>query len=126
MIRVKTKLNFDKIETFLKDSSTSKKFLPILEKYGKQGVQALQSATPVNSGNTASSWSYEIVNNGHEYSISFSNSNINNGVNIAIILQYGHGTRNGGYVQGRDYINPAIKQVFDEMTNELSKEVGHL
>lgn len=126
MIRVKTKLNFDKIETFLKDNSTSKKFLPILEKYGKQGVQALQSATPVNSGNTASSWSYEIVNNGHEYSISFSNSNINNGVNIAIILQYGHGTRNGGYVQGRDYINPAIKQVFDEMTNELSKEVGHL
>lgn len=126
MIRVKTKLNFDKIETFLKDSSASKKFLPILEKYGKQGVQALQSATPVNSGNTASSWSYEIVNKGNEYSISFSNSNINNGVNIAIILQYGHGTRNGGYVQGRDYINPAIKQVFDEMTNELSKEVGHL
>lgn len=126
MISVKTKLKFDKIETYLKDVSSSKKVLPILNKYGKLGVQALSQATPIDSGETASSWSYEIQNTNGGYTINFLNSNVNAGVNIAIILQYGHGTRNGGYVQGRDYINPAIKEVFDDMVSELNKEVARL
>lgn len=126
MINVKTKLQFDKIEAYLKDASSSKKVLPILNKYGELGVQALSQATPIDSGETASSWSYEIQNANGDYTISFLNSNVNAGVNIAIILQYGHGTRNGGYVQGRDYINPAIKGVFDDMVNELNKEVARL
>ena len=95
----------------------------ILDKYGREGVEALSAATPVDSGKTASSWKYDIEHSSRGASISFSNTNINKGVNIAIILQYGHGTRNGGYVQGRDYINPAIQPVFDRIVNEAWKEV---
>lgn len=95
----------------------------MFEKYGKQGVAALASATPVDSGKTANSWSYKIENNRGSISISFFNSNIQNGVPIAIIIQYGHGTRNGGWVQGRDYINPAIQPIFDQMTKEIWREV---
>ena len=95
----------------------------MFEKYGKQGVAALASATPVDSGKTANSWSYKIENNRGSISISFFNSNIQNGVPIAIIIQYGHGTRNGGWVQGRDYINPAIQPIFDKMAKEIWREV---
>lgn len=126
MINVKVKNDLPKLDAYLKRISNKCDVLSILNKYGDRGVQALQSATPIDSGETAQAWSYEIVVNDGRYEIQFNNSNVNNGVNIAIILQYGHGTRNGGYVQGRDYINPALKQVFDEMTNELTKEVGHL
>lgn len=94
-----------------------------LDKYGRKGVEALSNATPTRSGVTASSWSYDIENQNGRVVISFMNSNVNKGVNIAIILQYGHGTRNGGWVQGRDYINPAIRPVFDEMANEAWREV---
>lgn len=94
-----------------------------LDKYGRKGVEALSNATPIRSGVTASSWSYDIENQNGRVVISFMNSNVNKGVNIAIILQYGHGTRNGGWVQGRDYINPAIRPVFDEMANEAWREV---
>ena len=94
-----------------------------LDKYGKAGVAALASATPVESGETANSWYYEIENKKGSVTISFHNSNIQNGVPIAIILQYGHGTRNGGWVQGRDYINPAIQPIFDSITQEVWKEV---
>lgn len=94
-----------------------------LDKYGRKGVEALSNATPIRSGVTASSWSYEIENQNGRVVISFMNSNVNKGVNIAIILQYGHGTRNGGWVQGRDYINPALRPVFDEMANEAWREV---
>lgn len=97
--------------------------LSMLDKYGKLGVDALKSATPTETGKTAESWSYEIKNNGSSAVISFINTNINKGVNIAIILQYGHGTGTGGYVEGRDYINPAIQPVFDELANEAWKEV---
>lgn len=93
------------------------------EKYGRRGVEALSIATPQDSGETAKSWSYEIEKSAHSVSITFKNSNVNKGVPIAIILQYGHGTRNGGYVQGRDYINPAIQPVFDEITNDAWREV---
>lgn len=94
-----------------------------LDKYGRKGVEALSNATPIRSGVTASSWSYDIENQNGRVVISFMNSNVNKGVNIAIILQYGHGTRNGGWVQGRDYINQAIRPVFDEMANEAWREV---
>lgn len=97
-----------------------------LDKYGREGVAALSSATPVESGLTASSWYYEIDHKKDSAVISFHNSNIQNGVPIAIILQYGHGTGTGGWVQGRDYINPAIQPVFDEIANNAWKEVTRL
>ena len=94
-----------------------------LDKYGRQGVAALSSATPVESGVTANSWSYKIEQTKQTVTISFYNSNIQNGVPIAIILQYGHGTRNGGWVEWRDYINPAIQPVFDHITSNAWREV---
>jgi hypothetical protein len=117
-IRISQTGDFKKIEKFLKRVS-NKDYLKILDKYGKIGVQALSSATPIDSGKTSSSWGYEIYGN----SIYWTNDNINKGVNIAVILQYGHGTRNGGYVQGRDYINPAIRPIFDSMVEDIWKEV---
>lgn len=110
--------NFDKTEKFL-NKLNHRDYMKILDKYGNIGVQALSNATPIDSGKTASSWSYEI----HSDGIYWTNSNINRNVNIAIILQYGHGTRTGGYVQGRDYINPAMRPVFDNLANALWKEV---
>ena len=94
-----------------------------LDKYGREGVAALASATPIESGKTASSWYYEIKNSNGSATISFYNSNVNKGVPIAIILQYGHGTGTGGWVQGRDYINPAIQPVFDRIAEEAWREV---
>lgn len=97
--------------------------LSMLETLAKEGVAALASATPIESGLTANSWDYEITRKDGQISINFLNTNIQNGVPIAIILQYGHGTRNGGWVQGRDYINPAIQPIFDKITNNAWKEV---
>lgn len=97
-----------------------------LNKYGQMGVDALRKATPIESGKTANSWYYEITNNSKETSITWKNSNVNDGVPIAIILQYGHGTGTGGYVQGVDYINPAIKDVFDYISDEIRREVSAL
>lgn len=94
-----------------------------LDKYGREGVAALASATPVDSGLTASSWYYEIEYTKSGAKIVFKNSNIQNGVSIAIILQYGHGTGTGGFVAGRDYINPAIQPVFDKLADEAWREV---
>lgn len=95
----------------------------LLSKYGEQGVNALSNATPKDSGLTAQSWSYTIVQRQGYYSIRWHNSHIEKGRPIAIMLQYGHGTRNGGYVQGRDYIMPAIRPIFDQIANEAWKEV---
>lgn len=100
--------------------------LGILDKYGREGVAALASATPLDSGETANSWSYEIVQQRGSVRITFNNSHINKGVPIAIILQYGHGTGTGGWVQGRDYINPAIQPVFDKIERSLWEEVTKL
>ena len=97
--------------------------LSIFDKYGQQGVAALASATPKDTGKTASSWYYEIKRTDNSVSITFKNSNIQNGVPIAVILQYGHGTGTGGWVEGRDYINPAIRPVFERIKNELWEEV---
>lgn len=97
-----------------------------LDKYGREGVAALASATPVDSGETAKSWYYKIEHSRNSAAIVFHNSNIKKGVPIAIILQYGHGTRGGGWVAGRDYINPAIQPIFDRITEEAWREVIRL
>lgn len=97
-----------------------------LEKYAAKGVKALASATPVDSGLTAQSWTYEIVNEKGSISINFKNTNIQNGVPIAIIIQYGHATGNGGWVEGRDYINPTIQPIFDELANDIWRGVTKL
>ena len=95
----------------------------ILEKYGEKGVAALASATPVRTGLTASSWYYKVERSGNRVSLIFLNSHLNKGVNIAVILQLGHGTGTGGWVEGRDYINPAIRPIFDEIVEKAWKEV---
>lgn len=114
--------NFNNTERFFK-RARKMDFFRNLEKYAQEGVAALSSATPVDSGLTAASWDYEIVKKKGSISIYWTNSNINAGVPIAVILQYGHGTNNGGYVQGRDYINPAIRPVFDKIADNAWKEV---
>lgn len=124
MISVKHKGDFSKTIEFLGRVKKSVNLRNIdLERYGREGVAALSAATPVDTGLTAGSWDYDITRKNGSITISFLNSNIQNGVPIAIILQYGHGTNNGGWVQGRDYINPAIQPIFDEMLNNIWKEV---
>lgn len=125
MITVKMKGDFRKVDNYFEKLLNAVK-LGILDKYGRLGVQALSSATPVRSGKTASSWSYEIAHEGSGGAIQFLNSNLNKGVNIAIILQEGHGTGTGGYVAGRDYINPALQPLFDQLADELWREVTSL
>lgn len=122
MIRFEQKGDFSKTERLL-ERNKDIDYLAILDKYGSAGVAALSGTTPVRTGLTANSWGYEIVKEKNSYSIYWTNSNIQNGVVIAVILQYGHGTRNGGFVQGRDYINPALKSVFDEIANDAWREV---
>lgn len=122
MIRFTHSGNLSKTTKFLKRSKVFR-IEQILSRYGALGVEALAAATPVDSGETASSWYYEIKMDNGKSSLSFINSHINNGVPIAIILQYGHGTGTGGWVEGRDYINPAIQPIFDEIVNRAWEEV---
>lgn len=125
MIKISHKGDFSKTIRFL--NGAKKAVNPVgLDKYGREGVAALASATPVDSGQTSNSWYYEIIKRDGTVKITFYNANVQNGVPIAIILQYGHGTRNGGWVQGRDYINPAIQPVFDKIANQAWKEVTKL
>lgn len=125
MIRLVSKGDYSKATKYLERVREVSE-IKIAEKYGRLGVAALASATPVDSGLTASSWSYEIRRSSGSVSIDFLNSNQNKGVRIAIILQYGHGTGTGGWVEGRDYINPAIQPIFDEMADEAWAEVTKL
>lgn len=125
MISFRQTGDFSKLNRFLERAKETVR-LGDLDKYGREGVAALSSATPIDSGQTANSWYYEITHKNGSSSISFHNKNIQNGVPIAIILQYGHGTRNGGWVQGRDYINPAIQPLFDKIANEAWREVTKL
>ena len=122
MVIVKQKGDFSKTEKFLNNIS-KKQYYRNLQKYAEQGVAALASATPIDSGTTANSWDYEIRQTKNSVSIYWTNSNVNKGVPIAVIIQYGHGTRNGGYVQGRDYINPAMRPIFDKIAENVWKEV---
>ena len=125
MISFRQKGDFSKLTSFLERAKETV-HLGDLNKYGRQGVAALASATPIDSGETAKSWYYEIENNKESATITFYNSNVQNGVPIAIILQYGHGTRNGGWVEGRDYINPAIQPIFDQIVDDAWREVNKL
>ena len=122
MIRFRQKGDFSKLTGFLEKAKNVVK-IGDLNKYGQEGVAALSSATPTDTGKTAGSWYYEIKNQNGSATISFFNSNIQDGVPIAIILQYGHGTRNGGWVEGRDYINPAIQPIFDKIADSAWREV---
>lgn len=115
--------NFSKTTSFF-NRIRKTDYKSILEKYGQAGVDALAAATPVSTGVTASSWSYEIVQEDGRSTIYWNNSNVQNGVSIAVILQYGHGTKNGGFVQGRDYINPAMQKVFESIASDAWKEVS--
>ncbi len=122
MIKVTQTGEFNKITRYL-ERSKHRLGIGIFDKYGKMGVDALTAATPVDTGKTADSWRYEIQNDANGMTLSFHNDNVNKGVNIAIILQYGHGTGNGGWVEGRDYINPALQPIFDELADKIWKEV---
>ena len=121
-IRFNQEGDFSKLTNYLNKAKESAR-TKILDEYGKMGVEALSAATPYDTGLTSQSWYYEIQNGDTESSITFCNSNINNGVSIAIMLQYGHGTRNGGWVEGSDYINPAIQPIFQAIADKAWKEV---
>lgn len=122
MISFRQKGDFTKLTRFLERAKNAV-HLGDLDKYGREGVAALASATPVETGMTAASWYYRITNKNGIAKITFYNSNIQNGVPIAIVLQYGHGTGTGGWVEGRDYINPAIRPVFDKIADTVWREV---
>lgn len=125
MISFRQKGDFSKTMQFLVKAKKGVK-LSDLDKYGREGVAALASATPVDTGETANSWYYEIVHENETIAITFNNSHIQNGVPIAVILQYGHGTGTGGWVEGRDYINPAIQPLFDKIAENAWREVTKL
>lgn len=125
MISFRHKGDFSKLSKFLEKAKEAVR-LGDLDRYGREGVAALSSATPVDSGLTAKSWYYKIERTNGSVKISYFNSNVQNGVPIAVILQYGHGTRNGGWVQGRDYINPAVRPIFDKIANDAWREVTKL
>lgn len=121
-VTIKHRGSFKNTENFLRNAKKIN-FENILDKYGKQGVAALKASTPIDSGVTANSWNYEIKINKGSMTLTWTNSHVVNGVPIAVILQYGHATRNGGFVQGRDYINPSILPVFDKISNDAWMEV---
>ena len=125
MISFRQTGDFSKLTRFLERAKETVR-LGDLDKYGREGVAALSSATPIDSGLTGDSWYYKIDNKHGSAKISFYNSNIQDGVPIAIILQYGHGTGTGGWVEGRDYINPAIQPIFDKIANDAWREVTKL
>jgi hypothetical protein len=109
-------------ESFLKNAARTD-ILSLLNAYGQEGVDALSKATPVDSGRAAYSWDYEVTGSRGRYSITWTNSDVENGFPVAIMLQYGYGTGTGGYVQGQDYINPAMKPIFDRIANKVWKAV---
>ena len=125
MITFRHKGNFSKTTNMLRKLRNSD-YLRVLDRYGREGVAALASATPVDSGITAASWYYTIERTGGATRITFGNANVVDGVPIAIVLQYGHGTGTGGWVQGRDYINPAIQPIFDRLASDAWREVTKL
>lgn len=127
-ITFEVKGNFSKTYTSLKNLSlfSTYKLIGILEKYGEEGVRALRSTTPKDTGLTADSWSYDIKVEKDRITLSWNNSNVNDGVPVAILLQYGHGTGTGGYVEGVDYINPAMHPIFKQIADSAWKEVSNI
>ena len=124
MIEIKASGDFKKTEAFLAAMKRGEVF-SILERYGQAGVDALAQATPVNTGLTATSWDYEVVRKNNTYQIIWRNTNVESGIPVAILIQYGHATGTGGWVEGEDYINPAIKPLFDKIANEVWERVKH-
>ena len=122
MISFRQKGDFSKLNRYFEKLKEAAK-ISILDKYGRAGVEALSSATPTRTGVTAASWSYKINRKNGSVLLDFYNSNINKGVPIAIIIQYGHGTGTGGWVEGIDYINPAIQPLFKKLADDAWKEV---
>lgn len=122
MIKITHSGNFNNTERFFSNVK-DKNFISLLDEYGRRGVDALSSNTPIDSGKTAYSWGYEIHMTKNSWKIIWTNDNINRGIPIAILIQYGHATKNGGYVEGRDFINPAMQPIFDKMADELWREV---
>lgn len=122
MIRITNKGNFEKANKYFSKLS-SMKILPILDKYGQKGVEALRKATPVKTGKTAASWKYEVKMTKESYTITWSNSNTNEYANIAILLDQGHGTRNGGYVAGKHFIDPTLQPILKEIAESAWQEV---
>lgn len=122
MIKFRQKGDFSKTQGFF-EAAIKYPNVDLLSKYALEGVVALAAATPVDTGLTAASWDYEIEQTGEHTIIRWINTNIQNGINIAILLQYDHGTGTGGFVKGRDYINPAMKPVFDRIAEAVWKEV---
>lgn len=122
MIKITTKGSFKNTEKFLQRMK-QKEHLRSLERFGPMGVAALQAATPIDSSETARSWTYSVVKEKGFYSIVWRNTHTDGGAPVAILLQHGHGTKTGGYVQGRDYINPAIRPVFDQIAADMWKVV---
>ena len=125
MVKFTVKGDFKKTSDFLKALKERRQF-KILEKYAQKGVDALREATPKRTGLTSESWSYEIEQTPKSIVITWTNSNFNQGVPIALVIQYGHGLPNGGYVKGIDYINPAMQPLFDELADQVWKEVSSL
>lgn len=121
-IRVEVNGDFSGLDRFITNIK-EQRYLKVLDRIGRRGVDALSNATPVDSGTTAAAWGYEVHSSKYRSEIIFTNSNVNDGVNIAIILQYGHGTGTGGYVAGRDYINPALAKIFDQLADEAWRAV---
>lgn len=125
MIAFKHKGDFNKTDKFFKRVSFSN-YLHIFDKYGAIGVNALSSVTPLDTGKTANSWGYKINRNNKGVTITWTNSNMVDGIPVAILLQYGHGTKNGGYVQGLDYINPTMIPIFNKIIDDIWREVTSL
>ena len=118
--------DFSKVTKYL-NSIKGRNYRSTLEKYAEEGVQALRDNTPIDTGITSESWAYEIVTTAKGFSIIWTNSNVtDSGVPIVILLQYGHGTRSGSFVQGIDFINPTMKPIFDKIVESLWKEVESL
>lgn len=121
-IEISSRGNFSKTYTFL-NRGYAWIFSKVLDHYGAVGVEALENATPKRSGKTASSWSYEVIRNKNQVSITWTNSNENKGIPIVVLIQYGHGMPNGTYVEGIDFINPAMRPVFEQIADSIWKEV---
>lgn len=123
-IQISQKGDFSKSLTFLNNKRYIRKnIIPILKKYGEAGVEALREATPKDTGKTSESWSYEIDQHDNGARIIWKNSNVSDWANVAVLIQYGHATKNGGWVEGIDYINPAMKSIFERLAEEAWKEV---
>lgn len=122
-ISISSSSSGDDTEAWLKRMSQGPSLFAQLERFGQAGVAALSAATPVESGETAGAWFYEVIQDKGSWSLVWGNNHVDDGRQIAVLLQYGHGTRTGGYVQGRDYINPALAPIFDQMATEGWKVV---